>query len=379
MLAAVQAFGLESPGGGPRIMRALLKGAAQPWMSVCVGVTPPPPCSIGEEAFIQTRPHLGRIERTRFRRYIEPFFPRAEQNAQAKLERICRDSEAACMHSIAHGNDFWISFQTADKLGIPFYLTVHDRFEYNLRKSNSLQQNVERLGVAWRNAQGRMVISQEMGDGLNALYGEAPFLTVTDGLTEIKPSIERKADRLAVYFMGALHTSYHANFRALAESLIIVQRKNPSLKVSLTIRGSSFPGNAGDLPVHCLPWGSEEEVSRDIHEADILYLPLPFGKEYEPFWRYSLSTKMVTYVGSGMPILYHGPAEAAAGRMLISNNACMPAVSLDSIEIADVLQNAQSRLAEIVGGAQILASNKFMLEDQRIRFWGMISGAGRSK
>ncbi len=39
------------------------------------------------------------------------------------------------------------------------------------------------------------------------------------------------------------------------------------------------------------------------------------------FARYSLSTKMVTYAGSGVPILYHGPADSAAYELLNKNNA----------------------------------------------------------
>ena len=60
----VQPFSLGSPGGGPRILRALLERAPFAWHSVCA--TPERPGAWPNETYLRSRPSWGRIERSRF-------------------------------------------------------------------------------------------------------------------------------------------------------------------------------------------------------------------------------------------------------------------------------------------------------------------------
>jgi len=107
-----------------------------------------------------------------------------------------------------------------------------------------------------------------------------------------------------------------------------------------------------------------------MESADLLYMPIPFGEAYEKFARYSLSTKMVTYAGSGVPILYHGPAASAAYDLLSRNNAAFLLPTLEPEEIAETLSGlTQPRRAEVVANALALAKREFMLADQRRKFW----------
>ena len=99
-------------------------------------------------------------------------------------------------------------------------------------------------------------------------------------------------------------------------------------------------------------------------------MPLPFGEAYEKFARYSLSTKMVTYAGSGVPILYHGPTTSAAYDLLHENNAAILLTTLEPEEIARTLSalTRQGR-ADIAANALALAGREFMLVDQTRKFW----------
>ena len=58
-----QPFSLVSAGGGPRILRSLLKDAPVPTLAVC---TAPPSQCHDSELQVPLRPNFGRIERTRF-------------------------------------------------------------------------------------------------------------------------------------------------------------------------------------------------------------------------------------------------------------------------------------------------------------------------
>jgi hypothetical protein len=107
-------------------------------------------------------------------------------------------------------------------------------------------------------------------------------------------------------------------------------------------------------------------------DADLLYLPLPFEAAEAALVRLSLSTKMVTYLGSGIPIFYHGPAESAAGDLLHRHNAAFLCTCLDPASIAEQLTAAAVNIEQgalRVVNASELAVRQFMIGDQRARFW----------
>jgi hypothetical protein len=118
-------------------------------------------------------------------------------------------------------------------------------------------------------------------------------------------------------------------------------------------------------------------VARDFDQVDVLYLPLPFGEQYAPFTRYSLSTKLVTYLGSGLPILYHGPADAAAAQLLARYGAAVQVHTLDAIHLSQAIEQALEERERLVEGALRLAYERFRLSDQRERFWQLLRRVDR--
>jgi hypothetical protein len=101
---------------------------------------------------------------------------------------------------------------------------------------------------------------------------------------------------------------------------------------------------------------------------------LPFTAEHRAFGAYSLSTKMVTYLGSGIPILYHGPTGTAAYNLLAKNRAAALITSLDPNQIArDLLQLlGDDARAELSANALSLARRDFLRREQHERFWNPI-------
>jgi len=127
--------------------------------------------------------------------------------------------------------------------------------------------------------------------------------------------------------------------------LAAFNREHPDLpKPRLTMRTQGF--NPGAIPAsidfHLLPFASEEVINAELATAHAAYLPLPFGPDTSDFSRFSLSTKMVTYLASETPILFHGPPDSAAGRYLSHNQAALCATSNNSQEILRLLNELHS-------------------------------------
>ncbi len=378
MIVFVQPFSLYSPGGGARILRSLVQDAPEPFVSVCTDLTPP--ASGPSEISLPLRPHFGRIERTRFGPALGRLLPFYHARFVEQLIALCRREQATAVHAVAHGLDFWGAFQAAQTLHLPFFLSVHDDLLYALRGRPERRLGAAVIGEVWRQAAGRTVISDAMGREYCRRYGERPFAVITDGLGTIPARPLVRPGSLRVYFMGLFHLSYEENLAALLAALSLLRAECPAMRISLTCRCGSLPlrllGPAN--PVTVLPFGTEAEVAEDMESADLLYFPLPFGKEYEAFVRYSVSTKMVTYLGSGLPILYHGPADTAAGGMLASAGAALVAGTLVPEQIAHTLAVSSEAGPAAAENALTLARTSFQASGIKARFWSLLR-QGRSQ
>lgn len=363
----VQAFGLHTAGGGPRILRALLRDAPADCVSVSSLPEAPPPTDVAPEVHIPIRPHFGRIERTRFAGHLGYTLPIFKRSFVKRFEMLCRAFRVDGIHAVAHAPDFWLTFDIANRLSIPYYVSVHDDPVYTLSTRPEARQAYEALGRVWRGATARTVISREMGEECSRRYGEAPYEIITDGVASCAPP-RAASGACRIYFAGLLALSYGPNFRALLDAMARIR----NVRVSLTARGALPPKAPPGAEVIVKPWGTEAEVARDLDEVDVLYLPMPFGKEHKSFCRFSLSTKMVTYLASGLPILYHGPPYAAAARLLDESDAGIIVDSLDPGVIASALASVPARAATVAQNAAALVRSQFNLSDLRRRFWSTL-------
>lgn len=376
MIALVQPFGIHSPGGGPRILRSLLANAPEPFVSVCTSLRRPDDFDTSCEVHLPIRPYLGRVEHTRLSRPLSVLTQLAAPWFKRRLRAMFEERSVTRVHAIPHGLDFAYAFDIAKEMGLPYVLTVHDDLTYNLHERVYLDEAMRRLATVWREADGRMVISDAMGRAYNERYGKRPYAVVTDGLTNVAPDVRpRESGRLNVYFMGSVHLSYEANFQSMLDALDRVARHRPNDDIRFTVRGGMpFDLHEGAAPLDVLGWGTQDDIEADLAEADLLYFPLPFAREHDAFVRYSLSTKMVTYLGSGRPILYHGPEVAAAARLLDTNNAGLLAYTDDVDTLASILTDVDpDHLDAIARGGLCLARDQFLLHDQRRRFWSMLA------
>jgi hypothetical protein len=377
MILFVQPFGLGTPSGGSRILRSLLENAPAKWLSVVASPNTAPPAPFGEELHVRSRPSFGRLERTRFSRWFKHLDGWAGSRLDSKLNQIVKQQGVTAVHAIAHECwDALAAFKVAKRNGLPFFLSVHDDPAYVLQGHPLQKKMLSAVEDCWNEARARFVISEELGEELCRQWGKKDHILVTDGLADIaKQPRPAHPNRVSVYFMGLMHNSYEPNFVTLQKALRLVSERQPKLKTSLVLRCGSIRNGAVIHPemLRVLPFGSESEVQSDLENVDVLYQPLPFDPTHALLNAYSLSTKMITYLGSGLPILFHGPADSAAGKLLKKNQAAFVCDSNDPEQLAQTLTRAiGNERGVVVLSALKLASERFQLCEVRERFWGAI-------
>lgn len=378
MIAFIQPFALHASGGGSRILRALLDTDHPPALSIYTGALPAAKSQSIEEIDLPIRPRFGRLEKTRFQQRLMVLNRIFESSFQTKLRGLVRDRGIRAFHIIPHGYDLIGAVSVAEQMGLPYFINVHDDLEYIGTGQPWGARMLAAMAVAWRNAKGIYVISDEMGQEYSRRYGARTYEVVTDGLTEVAPGpLPRPPKSLRIYFMGLFHYRYQPNLRALLDALKILRAKHSGWNIAVTLRCGAIFGEIAkdDVPVTVLPFASESEVANDMRNADLLYQPLPFGAESANFGKFSLSTKLVTYLGSGLPILYHGPDYSAACALLQKSRAAVTCTNLDPEEIAKDIEESMARRDEIVTNALALGRERFMLTDQQRRFWAPIRAA----
>lgn len=367
-------------------MRSLLH--EPPASVLAVATSPKPSAQMGShdevpEIRVPIRPFLGRVESTRAVRALGALDLVSLGRLAHRLTGLATgragpptEAPATCIHAVPHTVDFAAVHRVAERLRLPLFLSLHDDPGYVLRGRAERSYALRRLGQAWRGACQRFVICEEMGLEMCHRYGDRPYVIVTDGLESVAPSPRPTIEgRLWVYFMGAANIPYADNFECLLRAL--ARRRDEGVDVRLITRSGRFPFRmtGTGVPIESRPWASQSDILGDFEDADVVYMPLPFGSDHADLVRFSMSTKMVSYLGRGVPLFYHGPKASAAGNLLRQADAALVGDSLDVRAVADILASNADRKAAVAENALRLARRRFLLSDVRTRFWEPILDA----
>lgn len=371
-VAFVQPFGLASYGGGSQVLRSLIQDAPFDVISINTLVGTASPTNLVHELHLPRRPALGKLEKTRLHRWIESSNCLFSTRFRRRLIELLKRERATAVHAIAHSWDCFDAFEASVELHLPFILTVHDDVLYALRRQAGLDKARQLLASMWRQSDLRFVISEEMGIEYSRRYGDRSFLVVTNGLERIaEVPRKRPFSKLRVYFMGLLHNSYLPNFRALVAALDQIAGEHPDWEIDLTARcGSASTLNfTTNITVRILPFVAEDPTEKDMRSVDVAYLPLPFGADEESFTRYGLPTKMIGYLGSGLPILYHGPSYAPACNLLRKYGAAEIVAEPTSTVVAQGLYALLDNYEGVSRSGLGLARSQFSHARIHGRFW----------
>jgi hypothetical protein len=243
------------------------------------------------------------------------------------------------------------------------WVSVHDHYA-------TTQCSFKDARRLWNMANRRLVISPELGNEYQHLFGHLPYELITDGVleNEISAPASTMPQPFVIYFAGLLHIEYKPLFRVLADALEILSKQGLSFK--LVFRGTQqLPFLKGrSFETTYLPVILDDAVlKKDLDAASILYLPIKFADP--DFYRYSLSTKMVGYLGAPGSILYHGPHDSAAGRLLRETHSAVSCTSLDVDEMVTSILHLINEKNTISANAKELARNRFNLERTQKCFW----------
>jgi glycosyltransferase involved in cell wall biosynthesis len=375
----VQPFGVDSPGGGGRVFRSLCAGVPVKIISACVTPLPPRTTDVVEERHLATRPRLARLRSSRLDVLVRQFDDVGHRGLESELESLVRERDIGAVHALADAQiSFAVAHRVARRTGARFTLSVWDAPWYKrLRVQAGNRRYFTALEHAWHDADARTAISADLGEAFCRRFGRRPYVVVTDGVESVAEAPGTPIPREpSIYFCGSIHLAHWPNFRVLFEAVARMRRHSAWLP-RLVLRGSTLPDAAAYDFVEARPWdATDDEISAEIASADVLYLPLPFGTRYAAFTELSLPTKLVTYVGSGRPIVYHGPAATAAARTLRDAGAALLLDDEEPARVAGALGHwlGSAEPAACAAAGVALARSRFMRERQRQLFWGAVLG-----
>jgi hypothetical protein len=224
--------------------------------------------------------------------------------------------------------------------------------------------------LLWNCSERRLMISKELGEEYQKVFGIKDFELITDGLSaeEISiPQLMRKG-KISFYFAGLMHIGYYPLLEVLADSIDDLVDEGYSFEFIL--RGTqkmNFLNNRKFNIDYRSNFISDKELKNEMDLANILYLPIKFS---EPnFYLYSLSTKMISYLGASGNILFHGPSDSAACNLLREKNSAFCCVSLLKTEMIQQIKEIMESDENICKNAKKLAKTNFDLNFIQNNFW----------
>jgi hypothetical protein len=362
-LLSVQPISLYENGGAGRVLRRLYEGHESNITAVYY-ISSSDPVRKGPiaEVAVATFP----FQRTWMRWHLRTFstFLREKvflkQNAQ-KLMRAASNIECDVLHVINHG-PYSTIFSNGKFANKPLWVSFHDHFS-----TCSTFDDAKKL---WDLADRRLMISNELGIEYQNLFGNKEFELITDGVLPEEISIAKVDEEspIVIYFAGLLHIDYLPLFEVLANALDLLSEGG--LKFKLILRGTqkvNFLTDRRFLVEYRQDFVSDESIKAELDQADILYLPIKFN--LPDFYLYSLSTKMVSYLGASGAILYHGPQDSAACNLLKEYQASVNCTSFDVAEMKERIMDLLKIKNPTSLKAKELARTEFNLLALRKQFW----------
>jgi hypothetical protein len=281
-----------------------------------------------------------------------------------KIKHEAKSIQFDILHVVDHGPFSSVLCSKSFLSGKPLWVSFHDHFS----TTGGSFQNSQKL---WDMADRRLVISNEMGKEYQRIFGNKSFEVITDGVLEneiSKPVKVNNDGKVIIYFAGLLHIDYLPLFKVLAEALDLLA--DDGLQIKLILRGTQDVNFLADrhFEIEYRPVTTNyNELKEELDAATILYLPIKFTTP--DFYLYSLSTKMVGYLGGSGSILYHGPDDSAAGNLLNKTGSAICCNSLDTTDMINSLKAVLDDNCKVSFNAKTTAENEFNLLKIRQRFW----------
>lgn len=364
-ILSFQPYSLYAAGGGSRILRRLYEGREYNIRSMVVTAYPSTYSGPIAETTVYARPTQRRWMRFVLRNWAIWLRSKVFRKAtERSLFRRALKEDFDVLHIVNHGDFSALLCTDALLENRRLWVSFHDHFK-------SIGSSAQHARLLWEKANRRLVISAELGDEYNKLFGKKDYQIITDGVAQNEVTYRALASNdgaIVVYFAGLLHIDYIPLFQVLAAALDVLAEMGK--KITLVLRGTQkldFLANRKFI-VDYKPLIIDNQVlKQELDSATILYLPMKFTDP--EFYKYSLSTKMVGYLGAPGVILYHGPGESAACRLLERNEASLICTNLEISSLASTIHQCTSDWERLATNAKKLALQQFDIEKIRSLFW----------
>jgi glycosyltransferase involved in cell wall biosynthesis len=364
-LLSFHPFSLYANGGGGRILRRLYEGHEGEITSVAVeGRHSTPLKGPVNEHIVYAAPVTRSWMRWHLRTFI--IYLREQVLTGLTIRRIQKAAaKIPCdvIHVVHHG-PFATALNAKQFADKQLWVSFHDHYTTTNCPFDTSKQ-------LWNSANRRLVISDELGREYQKQFGHQPYELITDGVYKqevSEPASGQSAQPHVIYFAGLLHIAYIPLFEVLANALDELAKQGQSFKVILRatqelpfLRNRQFEVEYRAVTLN------DKELKTELDSAAILYLPIKFTQP--DFYLYSLSTKMVGYLGAPGGILYHGPADSAACHLLQTNGAAVSCNSLTLDEMVTAIQNLLKNKGAVSAQAKQLAHTRFDMKAIQARFW----------
>lgn len=232
------------------------------------------------------------------------------------VRRVARTMQKPYTVQVWDPPEWWLKEFKFDKLTA---LSVMKEFNRMLRDSKTC------LAASWA-----------MADAYSKLY-RAKCIPVIPGLpeTDLETDSNREDDDFIIGFAGQVYAK--EEFEALIEALEYMNWKYEDRKIRMRLFGHDFSFND---PTHIQLCGylEQKELFKHLKNADLLYCPYFFSKEYDFISRLSFPSKLTSYLSIKKPVLFHGPEFSSPCIFLKENDAGYICSTMDSLEIAEYLR-----------------------------------------
>lgn len=183
---------------------------------------------------------------------------------------------------------------------------------YSHWRQRLLSEVIERANV-------RFAVSREMAAHYEKAFGRS-WLVVHNGVASDSLSHQNVAanSRRQVLLAGDVNVFRFDAVLAFAEAIERHNRRHRE-SIEFTVMGEVAEQHRSALSalraVRLLSRKSHAECLGAMRAADLLYLPLAFGKRSSRISLYSLPTKLPEYLASGKTVFFHAPKESAVFRV----------------------------------------------------------------
>ncbi len=272
----------------------------------------------------------------------------------------------------------------AEGLGVPLLAQVWDPPGWWLRENRvdrrSAQSVLGAFDEALRASRACAAASGPMAEAYRQRYGvkTVPVMPSLDpALAQAPATAPRPGPDLVIGMAGQIYA--RREWDALIAALDSADWRLGGRQVKIRLLGTHTEIRAsGKSFIEYLGWRPQAEAIRLLADADLLYCPYWFDREFEEEARLSFPGKLATYFAAGRPVLVHAPDYASPARYVSQHRAGRCCDTLEPKGILDALRGLlddTSAYAEAARNGRAAFERDFTLATMSARFQEFVGAA----